>query len=161
MFESEDPAIPSTSNSVTNAQIKPRTCTTLSTLEKKVDQVIRMLNKEEEKSLLKEVFKCSICLETCSNLMTSCTNPKGGGRLLGCFICFYKIDTCPLCRSDLTPPKDRKPLIISGLESILGVPEISLASALSQPNAQTTGSDSEDDDLMESLPLAAARVLDQ
>ena len=58
-------------------------------------------------------------------------------------------------------PKDRKPLIISGLESILGVPEISLASALSQLNAQTTGSDSEDDDLMESLPLAAARVLDQ
>ena len=160
-FESEDPAIPSTSNSVTNAQIKPRTCTTLSTLEKKVDQVIRMLNKEEEKSSLKEVFKCSICLETCSNLMTSCTNPTGCGRLLGCFICFYKIDTCPLCRSDLTPPKDRKPLIISGLESILGVPEISLASALSQLNAQTTGSDSEDDDLMESLPLAAARVLDQ
>ena len=53
LFESEDPAIPSTSNSVTNAQIKPSTCTTLSTLEKKVDQVIRMLNKEEEKSSLK------------------------------------------------------------------------------------------------------------
>ena len=93
--------------------------------------------------------------------MTSCTNPKGCGRLLGCFIFFYKIDTYALCHSDLTPPKDRKPLIISGLESILGVPEISLASAFSQLNDQTTGSDSEDDDLMESLPLAAARVLDQ
>ena len=56
---------------------------------------------------------------------------------------------------------DRKPLIISGLESILGVPEISLASTLSQLNAQTTGSDLEDDDLMERLNLAAARVLDQ
>ena len=72
LFESEDPAIPSTSNSVTNAQNKPSTCTTLSTLEKKVDQVIRMLSKEEEKSSVKEVFKCSIRLETCSNLMTSC-----------------------------------------------------------------------------------------
>ena len=119
-----------------------------------------MLNKEEEKSSLKEVLKCSICLETCSNLMTSCANPKGCGRLLGCFICFYRIDTYPLCQSDLTPSKDGKPSIISGLESILGVPEISLASASSQLNAQTTGSDSEDDDLMESLPLAAARVLD-
>ena len=116
-----------------------------------------MLNKEEKKSSLKEVFRRSICLETCSNLMTSCTNPKGCGRLLGCF---YKIDTCPLHHSDLTPPKERKFLIISGLESVLGVPEISLASALSQLNAQTAGSDSEDDDLMESLLLAAARVID-
>ena len=63
LFKSEDPAIPSTSSSVTNAQFKSSTCTTLSTLEKIVDQVLRMLNKEEEKSSLKEVFKCSICLE--------------------------------------------------------------------------------------------------
>ena len=99
-------------------------------------------------------------LGTCSNRMTSCTNPKDCGRLLGCFIRFYKIDTYPLCHSDLTPPKDRKPPIMSVLESILGVPEISLASVWSQLNAQTTGSDSEDDDSMESLHLAAARVLD-
>ena len=161
LFESEDLAMPSTSsscNSSTNQQFKPSTCTNSSSLEKKVDQILSMLNKEEEKSSLKEIFKCSICLETCSNLMTSCTNPKGCGRLLGCFICFYKIDKCPLCRSDLSPSKERKPLIISGLASILGLPEISLASALSQVTTQNTGSDSEDDDLME-MPLAAARVL--
>ena len=117
-----------------------------------------MLSKEEEKSSLREVFKCSICLETCSNLMTSCTHPKGCGRLLGCFICFFKIEKCTLCRKDLCPAKERKPLIISGLEGILGVPEISLASAMSQIYGRNTFSDSDDDDLMESLPLATARA---
>lgn len=36
LFESKDPAIPSTSNFVTNAQFIPRTCTNLSTLEEKI-----------------------------------------------------------------------------------------------------------------------------
>ena len=136
-------------------------CINSSSLEGKVDQIITMLSKEEEKSSLKEVFKCSICLETCSNLMTSCTHSKGCGRLLGCFICFYHVDKCPLCRKELPPSKERKPLIISGLESILGVPAISLSSALSQISSQNIPSDSDDDDdlMHESLPLATARAL--
>ena len=121
-------------------------CINSRSLEGKVDQIIAMLSKEEEKSSLKEVFKCSICLETCSNLMTSCTHSKGCGRLLGCFICFYHVDKCPLCRKELSPSKERKPLIISGLESILGVPAISLSSALSQIGSQNIPSDSDDDD---------------
>lgn len=134
-------------------------CVNSSSLEDKVDQIITMLKKEEEKKSLEEVFKCSICLETCSNLMTSCTHPKGCGRLLGCFTCFYDVLKCPLCRNELPPPKERKPLIISGLESILGVHAISFASALSQVGSQNVSSDSDDDDLMqESLPLAAARA---
>ena len=146
LFENEDLAMPSTSsscNSSTNRQFKPSTCTNSSSLKKKVCQILSMLNKEE-KSSLKENFKCSICLETCSNLMTSCTSPKGCGRILGCFICFYKSDKFPLCRNDLSPSKERKPLIISELASIFGVPEISLASALSQVTTQNTGSDSEE-----------------
>lgn len=41
----------------------PSTCTSLSSLEKKVHQVIRVL---------KEMFKCFLYLETCTNLMKSC-----------------------------------------------------------------------------------------
>lgn len=134
-------------------------CINSISLEDKVDQIITMLKKEGKKKSLKEVFKCSICLETCSNLMTSCTHPKGCGRLLGCFACFYDVLKCPLYRNELPPPKERKPLIISGLESILGVHAISLASALSQVGSQNVSSDSDDDDLMqESLPLTTARA---
>ena len=69
------------------------------------------------------------------------------------------VDKCPLCRKELPPSKERKPLIISGLESILGLPAISLSSALSQISSQNIPSDSDDDDLMhESLPLATARA---
>lgn len=153
-FESEENG--STSGSSAKHFSSP--CINTSSLEMKVDQIIAMLNKEEEKASLKDIFKCSICLETSGNLMSACTHPKGCGRLLGCFICFYNVEKCPLCRKVLPPAKDRKPLIISGLENILGVPAISLASALSQIGSnQVISSDSDDDDLMhESLPLATA-----
>ena len=158
-FLESDDAIPGTSNSSSTEHLISSTCTYSRALEKKIDKIISMLSEDEEKSSLKEVFKCSICLETCSNLMTSCTHSKGCGRLLGCFICFYKVEKCPLCRMDLCPAKERKPLIISGLESILQVPVISLTSALSQVGGQNAASsDSEDEDLMESLPLATARA---
>ena len=125
-----------------------------SKLEKKIDHIIQMLTKEREMSSIKEVFKCTICMETCSNLMTACTHSKGCGRLLGCFTCLYKLEKCPFCLTDLCPGMERKPLIIPGLDSILGVSQISLVSALSQVGVQSISSDDEDDDLlMESLPL--------
>lgn len=80
-----------------------------------------MLSKEEEKLLLKEVFKCFICLEICSNFMILCIYFKGCGRFLGCFICFYYVDKCFLCCKEFFFLKERKLLIILGLESIFGV----------------------------------------
>lgn len=128
-----------------------------STLEAKVDKILDLLSKEEEKSSIKEVFKCSICLETCSNLMMSCTNSKGCGRLLGCFTCFYYISKCPLCRKDLSLVKERKPLIIPGLATILGVQEISVATAMSQLGDTPTAlpDTDEEDEILETAPIAS------
>lgn len=64
--------------------------------------------------------------------MSTCTSLKGCGRLLGCFTCFYNIQRCPFCRKYLQLKIDRQPLIIPGLSKILGVPEITLKSAMSQ-----------------------------
>ena len=64
------------------------------------------------------------------------------------------MEKCSFYRKDLRPGMERKPLIIPGLDTILGVSQISLASALSQVGVQSISSDDENDDLlMESLPL--------
>lgn len=121
--------------------------------EAKLDKILEFLNTEEEKKSLKELFKCLICRETASSLMMSCAS--GCGRFLGCFSCLFNVESCPLCRKDLPCVTDRKPLLIPGLANLLGVPEISLTSALKELGAipEETGSDSSD--IEETNPLSS------
>ena len=85
-------------------------------------------NKEVKK--LKQVFTCVICKQTSAAVMYFCVT--GCGQLIGCFLCASKIEDCPLCRVSLPDPQLRKPLKVSGLAGILGIPDISVTSALSK-----------------------------
>ena len=91
------------------------------------------LNGEEEKKNFKEIFKCLLCRETTSSVTLSCTT--GCGRFLGCFTCLFPVTSCSLCRENLPCVKSRKPLLIPRLAAFLGVPDISLKSALKQLGA--------------------------
>ena len=124
--------------------------------EAKIDKILEMLNAEEEKKKLTEVFKCLVCRETSSNVMLSCAT--GCGRLLGCFKCLFQIENCPLCRKDLPCVTERKPLLIPGIAALLGVPEISLKSALKEAGAIPEENSGDSDlELEESLPLSSSR----
>ena len=83
-------------------------------------------NKEVKK--LKQVFTCVICQQTSVAVMYCCVT--GCGQLIGCFLCASKIEDCPLCRVSLPDPQLRKPMKVSGLAGILGIPDISVSSAL-------------------------------
>lgn len=124
--------------------------------EAKLDKILEMLNAEEEKKKLTEVFKCLVYRETSSNVMFSCAT--GCGRLLGCFKCLFQIENCPLCRKDLPCVTERKPLLIPGIAALLGVPEISLKSALKEAGAIPDENSGDSDlELEESLPLSSSR----
>lgn len=122
--------------------------------EAKLDKILNMLNTEEEKKNLREVFKCLICRETACSLMLSCNT--GCGRFLGCFSCLFHVESCPVCRGSLPCVTDRKPLLIPGLATILGVPEISLKSALKQLGAIPEET-SDDSDFDEESTLSSVR----
>ena len=83
-------------------------------------------NKEVKR--LKQVFTCVICQQTCGAVMYFCVT--GCGHLIGCFLCASKIEDCPLCRVSLPDPELRKPMKVSGIAGILGIPDISVTSAL-------------------------------
>lgn len=71
----------------------------------------------------------------------------GCGQLIGCFICVSKVEDCPLCRLSLPDPQIRKPMFVSGLATLLGIPEISMISALREANLISTPQNEDDDDI--------------
>ena len=97
--------------------------------DEKLDHILAK-SKAEEKRKSKEIFKCVISCKTILSLMSSCTT--GCGVFLGCSTCLFNVESCPLCIENLPNVTERKPLLIPGLPRFLGVPEISLKSALKQ-----------------------------
>ena len=93
---------------------------------------------------LKELFKCVICQSTCAASMYFCI--IGCGQLIGCFICVSKLDDCLLCRLSLPDAQIRKPMFVSGLATLLDIPEISMMSALREANLISPPQNEADDD---------------
>eukprot|EP00111_Clytia_hemisphaerica_P010168 TCONS_00029720-protein len=85
--------------------------TMISSLENTVDNV-------------RETFKCEICFVRQYNYFFFCHDC---GRLVGCFLCAYKLDRCPTCRKRLPPRKNRSPYVIPGLAGALSEKEITRA----------------------------------
>ena len=101
-------------------------------------------NKEVKR--LKQVFTCVICQQTCSSVMYFCVT--GCGQLIGCFLCASKIEDCPLCRISLPDPQLRKPLKVSGLAGILGIPDVSVISALREAKINVPDEEDEDNEVL-------------
>ncbi len=104
------------------------------------------LETNKQVKTLKEVFTCVICRETCAPAMYFCV--IGCGQLIGCFLCASKIDDCPLCRVSLPDTQIRKPMKVSGLAGVLGIPDISVASALREANIVVQDEDEADNEIL-------------
>ena len=105
-IDESDEAKPGPSKNLSGTDQYPHSSS--SKLEKKIDHIIQMLTKVREMSSVKEVFKCTICMETCCNLMTACTHSKGCGRLLGCFTCLYTDEEMPFLLQGPVPWNGKK-----------------------------------------------------
>ena len=64
----------------------------------------------------------------------------GCGQLIGC--------DCPLCRVSLPDPELRKPMKVSGLAGILGIPDISVTSALREAKIDVQDEEDADNEML-------------
>lgn len=101
-------------------------------------------NKEVKR--LKQVLTCVICQQTCGAVIYFCAT--GCGQLIGCFLSASKIEDCPLCRVSLPDPELRKPMKVSGLAGILGIPDISVTSALREAKIDVQDEEDADNDML-------------
>ena len=99
---------------------------------KTMEEIKDSMEARKEFKKLKELFQCVICKSTCAASMYFCIT--GCGQLIGCFLCVSKIEDCPLCRLSLPDVQIRKPMFVSGLATLLDIPEISMRSALREAN---------------------------
>lgn len=104
------------------------------------------LEVDKEKKSVKEVIKCVICQSTCTASLYFCV--AGCGQLIGCFYCVSRLEDCPLCRVSLPDTEIRKPLKISGLAEVLGIPDVSMTSALREAGIDVNNSGGEDDEIL-------------
>ena len=112
---------------------------------KTMEEIKDGMESRKEFKKFKELFKCVICQSTCAASMYFCVT--GCGQLIGCIICVSKVEDCPLCRLSLPDPQIRKPMFVSGLATLLGIPEISMISALREANLISTPQNEDDDDI--------------
>ena len=112
---------------------------------KTMEEIKDSMEARKEFKKLKEVFQCVICQSTCAASMYFCIT--GCGQLIGCFLCVSKIEDCPLCRLSLPDVQIRKPMFVSGLATLLDIPEISMRSALKEANLLSSPPNEADDDI--------------
>ena len=72
----------------------------------------------------------------------------GCGQLIGWFLCASKIEDCPLFRVSLPDPQLRKPMKVSGLAGILGIPDLSVTSALRETKINVQDEEDEDNEVL-------------
>ena len=99
---------------------------------------------------IKECLKCNICYEL-NFFMYFC--PKCGS-LAGCFLCCYRLQSCPLCRGLFPIKKERVPQFIPNLAGACGSKAVTLSELKENLTSldnlpQTTTSISSDDDYMD------------
>ena len=101
-------------------------------------------NKEVKR--LKQVFTCVTCQQTCASVMYF--SVTGCGQQVGCFLCASKIEDCPLRRVSLPDPQLGKPMKVSGLAGILGIPDLSVTSALGEAKINVQDEEDEDNEVL-------------
>lgn len=111
---------------------------------KTMEEIKDNMGARKEFEKLKELFQCVICQSTCAASMYFCVT--GCGQLIGCFLCVSKLEDCPLCRLSLPDVQIRKPMFVSGLATLLDIPEISMKSALREANLLSVPENDDIDD---------------
>lgn len=87
-------------------------------------RTVSMMIESLEKNIrsVRECFKCEICFISQYNHFFFC---QDCGRMVGCFLCAYRLDRCPTCRKRLPPKKNRSPHVIPGLAAAMDEKELS------------------------------------
>ncbi|XP_077977330.1 uncharacterized protein LOC144432901 [Glandiceps talaboti] len=68
---------------------------------------------------VRNLFKCNICAQQMRMPVQVCGYDGGCGRLIGCSTCCNNQARCPLCRRFWPDVRQRKPLLIPGLDEVL------------------------------------------